>query len=52
MSAREQIIGKKIIALNNLYTAIIAFAFGLMLDTVIFVTLNCYFKYGTIFKIP
>jgi len=52
MSAREQIRGKKIKALNNLYTAILALALGIVFATAVFVTLKCYFQYGTIFKIP
>jgi len=52
MSAREQIRGKKITALNNLYTAILALAFGIVLVTAVFVAWKCYSQYGTIFKIP
>ena len=51
MSAREQIRGKRKVA-SNLYTAILAMAFGVILATAVYVSLECYFQYGTIFKIP
>jgi hypothetical protein len=44
--------GGKIIASNNLYTAILALSFGIVLATVAFVAYKCYFQYGTFFKIP
>ncbi|MBN2020033.1 MAG: hypothetical protein JW749_07405 [Sedimentisphaerales bacterium] len=39
-------------AASNIYTVILAIAFGLLLATVIFVACKCYFQYGTLFKIP
>jgi hypothetical protein len=42
----------KIIAYDNLYTVILAFACGIVLATAAFVAYKCYFQYGTFFKIP
>ena len=42
----------KALAFNNLYTVILALAFGVVLATVAIVAYKCYFQYGTIFKIP
>ncbi len=39
-------------ARSNLYTVILAVAFGVVLATTIFVAYKCYFQYGTLFKIP
>jgi len=44
--------GRKIIPSNNLYTAILAFAMGIVLATAIFVAYKSYFQYDTIFTIP
>jgi hypothetical protein len=44
--------GKKIIASNNLYTAVLAVAFGVILATAAFVAYKCYVQYGTIFGLP
>ncbi len=51
MSPNGQTRGGKIIASNNLYTAIIALAFCVVLATAAFVAYKCYFQYGTIFQI-
>ena len=42
----------KVLVFNNLYTVILALAFGVVLTTVVLVAYKCYFQYGTIFKIP
>jgi len=42
----------KIAVPNNLYTAVLALAFGIVLATAAFVAYKCYFQYGTIFRIP
>ena len=52
MSPNGQTRGKKIIALDNLYTIILAIAFCAVLATAAFVAYKCYTQYGTIFKIP
>ncbi len=52
MSPNGQTRGGKIIASNNLYTAIIALAFCVVLATAAFVAYKCYFQYGTIFRVP
>ncbi|MHC4456404.1 MAG: hypothetical protein ACYS0I_04790 [Planctomycetota bacterium] len=44
--------GGKITASNNLYTIILALAFGVVLATAAFVAYKCYIQYDTIFKIP
>jgi len=44
--------GKKITVPDNLYTVILALAFGLVLATAAFVAYQCYTQYGTIFTIP
>jgi len=44
--------GGKITASDNLYTVILALAFGIVLATAAFVAYKCYFQYETIFKIP
>ena len=43
---------KKVLAPNNLYTAIIAFAFAVVLATAVFVSFRCKSQYGTIFGAP
>jgi hypothetical protein len=52
MSPAKQNRGAKVVASSNLYTAILALAFGIVLATAAFVAYKCYFQYGTIFKIP
>lgn len=37
---------------SNLYTVILAVAFGVVLATTVFVAYKCYIQYGTFFKIP
>jgi hypothetical protein len=52
MSPEAQIRGTKPEAMSNLYTALLAVAFGVMLVTAAFVAYKCYFDYGTLFQIP
>ncbi len=52
MSPKGQIRGGKQLAPDNLYTVILALAFGIVLATAAFVAYKCYFQYGTFFKIP
>ncbi len=52
MSPNRQIRGGKVIAIDNLYTVILALAFCVVLATAAFVTYKCYFQYETIFNIP
>ena len=52
MSPEGQVRGRKIMALNNLYTAILALAMGIVVATIIFVVYKCYFQYDTVFTIP
>ncbi len=52
MSPTAQARGKKITAPDNLYTVILAVAFGVVLATAAFVVYECYVQYGTIFTIP
>jgi hypothetical protein len=42
----------KIAVPSNLYTAILAVAFGAVLATAAFVAIQCYSQYGTIFGMP
>jgi hypothetical protein len=42
---------RKTIAPNNLYTALLALALGVVVATTIFIAVKCYTDYGTIFKI-
>jgi hypothetical protein len=44
--------GAKISPPSNLYTAILAVAFGVVLATAAYVTFACYTYYGTIFGMP
>lgn len=39
-------------ASSNIYTAILALAFCLVLATAVFVAYKCYFQYAVIFKSP
>ena len=52
MSPIPQARGGKVSPANNLYTAILAVAFGVVLATAAFVTFKCYTQYGTIFGMP
>jgi hypothetical protein len=44
--------GRTVPASDNLYTVILALAFCVVLATATFVAYECYFQYGTVFKIP
>ncbi|MHC4083746.1 MAG: hypothetical protein ACYSWZ_26340 [Planctomycetota bacterium] len=52
MSPNRQIRGGKVIAIDNLYTVVLALAFCVVLATAVFVAYKCYFQYETIFNIP
>ena len=52
MSPNGQTPVEKITAANNIYTAVLALAFCVVLVTAAFVALKCISQYGTIFKIP
>jgi hypothetical protein len=52
MSPEVQMRGGKPAAASNLYTIILALAFGVVLATAAYVAYKCYFDYGTLFKIP
>jgi len=52
MSPLPQSRGGKISPPSNLYTAVLAVAFGVVLATAAFVTFKCYTQYGTIFSLP
>ncbi len=51
MSPNRRIRGGKVVAVDNLYTVILALAFCVILATAVFVAYKCYFQYETIFKI-
>jgi hypothetical protein len=44
--------GKKVFIPSNIYTAMLAIAFFIVLATAAYVAYTCYTQYGTIFKIP
>ncbi len=52
MSPNGRATGRKIIALDNLYTVLLAVAVAAVLVSAVFVAFKCYTQYGTIFKIP
>jgi len=52
MSPMPQPRGGKISLPNNLYTAILAVAVGVLLATIAYVTYACQTDYGTIFGMP
>lgn len=52
MSPMPQPRGGKISPPSNLYTAILAVAFGVVAATAAYVTFACYSYYGTIFTLP
>jgi hypothetical protein len=52
MSPEATIRSAKPEAFSNLYTAILAVAFGVVLATAAFVAYKCYFDYSTLFTIP
>ncbi len=43
---------QKGVSADNIYTAMLALAFAVVVATVAFVACKCYFQYGTFFKIP
>jgi len=51
MSPNGSARGKKITPPNNLYTVILAVAFGLVFAAAVLVAVMCYSQYGTIFSI-
>ena len=52
MSPEQQIRGGKLVATNNIYTALLALAFLVVLATCGFIPFKCYLQYGNIFSIP
>ena len=44
--------GTKVAVPNNMYTAILAVAVGVVLATAIYVAFACYAEYGTFFATP
>lgn len=52
MSPMPQARGGKIAPPSNLYTAILAVAFGVVLATAAYVTFACQSRYETIFGMP
>jgi hypothetical protein len=52
MSPMPQSRGAKASAPSNLYTAVLAVAFGVVLATAAFVAFKCYTQYQTIFGMP
>ena len=42
---------KKVIAISDVYTAVLAIATGTVIATAVFVAIKCLADYGTIFKI-
>ena len=52
MSAMPQSRGAKVAVPSNLYTAILAVAFGVVLATAAFVAFKCFTQYQTIFGMP
>jgi hypothetical protein len=48
MGPETQIHGTKPAAMSNLYTALLAVAFGVVLATAAFVAYKCYFGYNTL----
>ncbi|MHC4396661.1 MAG: hypothetical protein ACYS1A_13500 [Planctomycetota bacterium] len=52
MSPNGQIRGGKVVPSDNIYTALLALAFLVVLAATIYVAWMCHVQYGTIFKIP
>ena len=52
MSATRNNRGKKVIAQDNIYTAMLGLALGVVLATAGYVAYVCYFDYETLFSIP
>ena len=42
----------KVIAVDTLYTVILALALGIVVATAVFVAYKCWFQYGTFYQIP
>ncbi|HUT29129.1 MAG TPA: hypothetical protein VMX13_04990 [Sedimentisphaerales bacterium] len=43
--------GGRVAATDNLYTVVLALAFGVVLATAVFVTYKCYRQYGSVLKV-
>ena len=52
MSPEGQLRIEKPAPMSNIYTILLALAFGVVLATAAFVAYKCYFQYNTLFKIP
>ena len=52
MGPDTRIRGGKVVVSNNLYTAILLIAVGVVLATTVMVAYQCYAQYDTILKIP
>ncbi len=52
MSPAGQKSGSKVSVPDNIYTAILALAFGAVLATAAFVAYICHSQFGTLFNIP
>jgi hypothetical protein len=52
MSPMPQQRGGKIAPASNLYTVILALAFGVVLATAVYVVYACKIQYGTFFGVP
>jgi len=52
MSADRPNRTKRVLANNNLYTAVLALAFAVVLATAVFVAFKCKTQYGTVFGAP
>ncbi len=52
MSPNGQTRSKKVFVPSNIYTAMVAIAFFIVLATAAYVAYTCHTQYGTIFKIP
>ena len=51
MSPDNNIGGKKMVAISNIYTALLALALGAVCGAAVFVAFKCLTQYETIFKI-
>jgi len=52
MSPNGQVQGGKVVPADNIYTALLALAFFVVLAAAIFVAYKCHFQYDTIYEIP
>ena len=52
MSPNGQVHGGKVVPADNIYTALLALAFFVVLAAAIFVAYKCQVQYDTIFEIP